>query len=117
VNIRGIFADDASSTVIVLWDGSGMTRVGSRYENTYAWFMTLRDGAVVDGTAFTTASPSTSCGRRCRRQPNDEERHRLGVASAAGGTLDSLHANSPKRNSPAARDRIGGARARRWPAA
>jgi uncharacterized protein len=52
VNIRGIFADDASSTVIVLWDGSGMTRVGTRYENTYAWFMTLRDGEVVDGTAF-----------------------------------------------------------------
>jgi hypothetical protein len=42
---------------------------------------------------------------------------RLDVASAAGGTLDSLHANPPKRNSPAARDRIGGARARRWPAA
>lgn len=52
VNIRGIFADDPSSTVIVLWDGSGITRIGTRYENTYAWFMTLRDGAVVDGTAF-----------------------------------------------------------------
>ena len=52
VNIRGIFADDASSTVIVLWDGSGMTSIGTRYRNTYAWFMTLRDGAVVDGTAF-----------------------------------------------------------------
>lgn len=52
VTIRGIFADDTSSTVIVLWDGSGMTRVGTRYDNTYAWFMTLRDGAVVDGTAF-----------------------------------------------------------------
>ena len=38
--------------VIVLWDGSGMTRIGTRYDNTYAWFMTLRDGAVVDGTAF-----------------------------------------------------------------
>lgn len=52
VNIRGIFADDANSTVVVLWDGSGMTRNGTSYENTYAWFMTLRDGAVVDGTAF-----------------------------------------------------------------
>jgi uncharacterized protein len=29
-----------------------MTRLGTRYENTYAWLMTLRDGAVVDGTAF-----------------------------------------------------------------
>jgi ketosteroid isomerase-like protein len=52
VTIRGIYADDASDTVIVLWDGSGMTTAGSRYGNTYAWFMTLRDGAVVDGTAF-----------------------------------------------------------------
>jgi ketosteroid isomerase-like protein len=52
VAIRGIYADDASSIVIVLWDGSGITRTGRRYENTYAWFMTLRDGAVVDGTAF-----------------------------------------------------------------
>jgi uncharacterized protein len=52
VNIRGVFADDPSSTVIVLWDGAGTTRLGTRYENTYAWFMTLRDGAIVDGTAF-----------------------------------------------------------------
>ncbi len=29
-----------------------MTRIGTRYENRYAWFMTLSDGAVVDGTAF-----------------------------------------------------------------
>jgi uncharacterized protein len=29
-----------------------MTRIGTSYETTSAWFMTLRDGAVVDGTAF-----------------------------------------------------------------
>jgi ketosteroid isomerase-like protein len=52
VTIRGIFADDASSTVIVLWDGLGTTRDGTRYDNTYAWFMRLDDGAVIDGTAF-----------------------------------------------------------------
>jgi ketosteroid isomerase-like protein len=52
VTIRGIYADDTNSTVIVLWDGSGLTTIGTRYNNTYAWFMTLRDGAVVDGTAF-----------------------------------------------------------------
>jgi len=49
---RGIFADDTNSTVIVLWDGSGKTTAGTRYENTYAWFMKLRDGVVIDGTAF-----------------------------------------------------------------
>jgi len=50
VAIRGIFAD--GDTVIVLWDGRGVARDGVAYENTYAWFMRLRDGAVVDGTAF-----------------------------------------------------------------
>jgi uncharacterized protein len=52
VVIRGIYADDTNDTVVVLWDGSGKTTTGTRYDNTYAWFMTLRDGAVVDGTAF-----------------------------------------------------------------
>jgi ketosteroid isomerase-like protein len=52
VTIRGVYADDAHGAVIVLWDGSGTTTIGTQYNNTYAWFMTLRDGAVVDGTAF-----------------------------------------------------------------
>jgi len=52
VNIRGIVSDDPSSPVIVLWDGSAMTRIGTRYEDTWDWFMALRGGAVVDGTAF-----------------------------------------------------------------
>jgi hypothetical protein len=30
--VTSIFAEDTSSTVIVLWDGSGMMRVGTRYE-------------------------------------------------------------------------------------
>jgi ketosteroid isomerase-like protein len=52
VAIRGIYADDTNNTVIVLWDGSGLTTIGTHYSNTYAWFMTLRDGTIVDGTAF-----------------------------------------------------------------
>ena len=50
VAIRGIYAD--GDTVIVLWDGRGVARDGVAYENTYAWFMRMRDGLVVDGTAF-----------------------------------------------------------------
>ncbi|HXV91758.1 MAG TPA: nuclear transport factor 2 family protein [Pseudonocardia sp.] len=50
VEVRGIFAD--GDTVIVLWDGEGTTITGTTYRNTYAWFMKLRDGKVVDGTAF-----------------------------------------------------------------
>jgi uncharacterized protein len=50
IRIRSIHADD--DTVIVLWDGRGVTIDGKPYENSYAWFMKLRDGKVIDGTAF-----------------------------------------------------------------
>lgn len=49
---RWLFADDTLSVVVVVWDGRGSTVVGTTYENTYAWVMTLRDGLVVDGVAF-----------------------------------------------------------------
>ncbi|MEV0232001.1 hypothetical protein [Nonomuraea sp. NPDC050786] len=39
-------------TVIVVWDGSGVANGGGRYDNAYAWVMRLRDGQVIDGTAF-----------------------------------------------------------------
>ena len=50
IAIRSVHADD--DTVIVLWDGHGVAIDGKPYENSYAWFMKLRDGKVVDGTAF-----------------------------------------------------------------
>jgi uncharacterized protein len=50
VNIRGIYAD--GDAVVVMWDGEGTTTAGTTYRNTYAWFMTFRDGKVIDGTAF-----------------------------------------------------------------
>jgi len=52
VNIRAIYDDEDNSAVIVVWDGRGTTTAGTTYENTYAWFMTLSGGKVVDGTAF-----------------------------------------------------------------
>jgi ketosteroid isomerase-like protein len=66
-SIRAVHAD--GDTVIVLWDGRGITVDGSAYENSYASFMRLRDGKVVDGVAFfdsisfdrlwTTVQPAT----------------------------------------------------------
>jgi Ketosteroid isomerase-related protein len=50
VAIRGIYAD--GDTVVVVWDGEGTTRIGSTYRNTYSWFLTFRDGLVVDALAF-----------------------------------------------------------------
>jgi ketosteroid isomerase-like protein len=48
--IRSIHAD--GDTVIVVWDGRGVANDGRPYENSYAWFMLLCEGQVVDGTAF-----------------------------------------------------------------
>ncbi len=39
-------------TVAVVWDGRGVANDGQPYENSYAWIMRMRDGEVVDGTAF-----------------------------------------------------------------
>jgi uncharacterized protein len=33
-------------------DGRGVGNDGRPYENSYAWIMRMRDGEVVDGTAF-----------------------------------------------------------------
>jgi ketosteroid isomerase-like protein len=50
-NIRSVHAD--GNIVIVLWDGRGIAIDGKPYENTYAFFMQIRDGKVVDMTALT----------------------------------------------------------------
>jgi ketosteroid isomerase-like protein len=50
VRIRSVHAD--GDTVIVLWDGRGLATDGQPYENSYAWFLEMRDGKVIDGTAF-----------------------------------------------------------------
>jgi len=50
VTIRSILAD--GDTVVALWDGRGIAIDGEPYENSYAWFMRMRDGKVDDGTAF-----------------------------------------------------------------
>ncbi|MFC3505676.1 nuclear transport factor 2 family protein [Micromonospora krabiensis] len=52
VNLRAIYEDADANTVITVFDGAGVTVDGSTYENTYAWFLTFRDGKVVDGVAF-----------------------------------------------------------------
>jgi ketosteroid isomerase-like protein len=50
VRVRSIHAD--GDTVIVVWDGHGVSNDGQPYDNSYAWIMRMRDGLVVDGTAF-----------------------------------------------------------------
>ena len=48
--IKNIYVDGA--TVIVYFDASGTARDGRPYANTYAWFLRMTDGKVVDAVAF-----------------------------------------------------------------
>ena len=48
--VRAIYAD--GDMVIVLWDGAAIARDGKSYENTYSWYLKMRDGKIVSATAF-----------------------------------------------------------------
>lgn len=48
--VRSIAAD--GDQVIILFDGSAVARDGEPYLNTYAWFFDMRNGKVVNATAF-----------------------------------------------------------------
>jgi ketosteroid isomerase-like protein len=49
-SVRRIYAD--GDTVIVHFDAAGVARDGRPYANTYAWFMRMAGGKVVEVTAF-----------------------------------------------------------------
>ena len=48
--VQGIYAD--GDMVIVLWDGAAMARDGKSYENTYSWYLKMRDGKIIRATAL-----------------------------------------------------------------
>ena len=48
--VRGIYAD--GDMVIVMWDGAAIARDGKSYENTYSLYLKMRDGKIIDATAF-----------------------------------------------------------------
>lgn len=48
--IRKMYAD--GDTVVVFFDASGMARDGKPYTNTYAWFLKMADGKIVQAHAF-----------------------------------------------------------------
>jgi ketosteroid isomerase-like protein len=49
-DIRRLYAE--GDTVIVFFDARGTARDGKPYQNTYAWFLTLRDDTIVRAFAF-----------------------------------------------------------------
>ena len=45
-----LYAD--GDTVIALFDAEGTARDGKPYRNTYSWYLQMRDGKIVNATAF-----------------------------------------------------------------
>lgn len=48
--VRALYAED--DWVIALFDASGTARDGRPYNNTYSWYLRLRDGRIVEAIAF-----------------------------------------------------------------
>jgi ketosteroid isomerase-like protein len=48
--VQSIVAD--GDVVVVLWQGHATALDGRPYDNTYSWHMRVKDGAIVDVTAF-----------------------------------------------------------------
>jgi len=48
--VRAIYAD--GDTVIVLWDGAAIARDGKSYENTYSWYLKMREGKIISAIAL-----------------------------------------------------------------
>jgi len=49
-SVRALYAD--GDTVIAYFDADATVRDGQPYHNTYTWYLTLKDGAIVDAIAF-----------------------------------------------------------------
>jgi uncharacterized protein len=49
-SVRKIYADGDS--VVALFDGESIATDGAPYRNTYAWFLRMHDGKIVDAVAF-----------------------------------------------------------------
>ena len=48
--VHALYAED--DWVIALFDASGTARDGRPYNNTYSWYLRLRDGQIVEAIAF-----------------------------------------------------------------
>jgi uncharacterized protein len=48
--VRAIYAD--GDMVIAFFDGAGTALDGKPYENTYTWYLRMKDGKIVDVVAF-----------------------------------------------------------------
>ena len=69
--LRGLYAD--SDMVVAFFDGAGMALDGKPYEQTYTWYLKMKDGKIIDVVAFfdtvkfndfwSRIKPATAAGR------------------------------------------------------
>ena len=62
--MRAIYAD--GDMVIVLWDGAAIDRDGKSYENTYSWYLKMRDGKIISATDFSDSITFNDLWKRVR---------------------------------------------------
>ena len=62
--VRGLYAD--GDTVIVLWDAAAIARDGKSYENTYSWYLKMRDGKIVSAVAVYDSAAFDDLWKRIR---------------------------------------------------
>lgn len=48
--LRGLYADD--DMVIALWDGTAIAVDDRLYDNTYSWYLKMKDGKIMEVIAF-----------------------------------------------------------------
>jgi ketosteroid isomerase-like protein len=48
--VRVLYAD--GDTIITLWDGTAVAKDGKPYNNTYSWYMTIKNNCIVKAIAF-----------------------------------------------------------------
>jgi uncharacterized protein len=66
--IRSLHSD--GDTVIAFFDGEAIALDGKPYRNTYAWFMEMRDGEIVNVTAFFDSIAFDEFWKRVRPKEN-----------------------------------------------
>jgi len=49
-SLRGLYAD--GDMVIALWHGKAVVKDGLPYDNTYSWYMKMKDGKIIEVIAF-----------------------------------------------------------------
>ena len=70
--VRALYAED--DWVIALFDASAIAVDGKPYDNTYTWYMRLRNGAIVEAIAFFDTIEFTELWTRVTPTPTRQDR-------------------------------------------